>query len=155
MISNEIALCQWRASFAAVLFETDQARFRSRIADALSAIDARLQLAGKMETIERISIESAQRSLAALEREPLRMPHAPLEKSVTTIQSNASDAGVKRPQHDVGSHVRVALPSGEVVAAEIVVIFTASSRKNILVSFDKQFMRIDPEQILESMSAKA
>ena len=45
--------------------------------------------------------------------------------------------------------------SGEVVAAEIVVIFTASSRKNILVAFDNQFMRIGPEQILESMSARA
>ncbi len=43
----------------------------------------------------------------------------------------------------------------EVLAAEIVVIFTASSGKNILVSFDKRFLRIGPEQILGCMSAKA
>jgi hypothetical protein len=42
-----------------------------------------------------------------------------------------------------------------VVATEIVVIFTASSRKNILVSFDKRFLRIGPDQILGCMSAKA
>jgi hypothetical protein len=60
-----------------------------------------------------------------------------------------------RIRHSVGSRVRVTLPSGEVVAAEIVVIFSASAGKNILVSFDNRFMRIGPDQIVDSMSAKA
>lgn len=47
------------------------------------------------------------------------------------------------------------LPSGSVITAEIVVIFTASSGKNILVSFDKRFMRIGPEQILKCAGTKA
>ena len=152
---NSIALCQWRTSFAAVLFETDQVRFKSRIADALRAIDERLRSVGHIGSIELISMETAKRSLAALGREPLFVPAPRPEKTMTDARIDASDAGIERTQHAIGSHVRVALPSGEVVAAEIVVIFTAASGKNILVSFDKRFMRIGPEQILGSMSAKA
>jgi len=66
---NLIPLSQWRTSFAAVLLETDQVRLKSRITDAVHAIDERLQSVGEVGTIERISIEAAQRSLAALERE--------------------------------------------------------------------------------------
>jgi hypothetical protein len=152
---NSMALCQWRTSFAAVLFETDQVRFKSRIEDALAAIDERLQSVGEVGAIERISIETAQRSLAALEQEPLFVPRPRLQETVTAPQVNGAHGEVKPTQHDIGSHVRVTLPSGEVVAAEIVVIFTASSGKNILVSCDKRFTRIGPEQILDCISAKA
>lgn len=152
---NSIPLCEWRTSFAAVLFETDQARFKSRIADALRAIDERLHSAREVGTIERISIESAQRSLAELEREPFPVPGRRLEKTVTASGKSVSEAEAKRTLPDVGSRVRVTLPSGEVIAAEIVVIFSASAGKNILVSFDNRFMRIGPEQIVDSMSAKA
>jgi hypothetical protein len=152
---NSIALCQWRTSFAAVLFETDEVRFKSRIADALKAIDERLQSVGDLGAIEQISIESAQRTLAAMEREPFFVPKPEPEKVGIARGSNESGPEVKQVQHGIGSHVRVTLPSGEVVAAEIVVIFTASSGKNILVSFDKRFMRIGREQILGCMSAKA
>ena len=150
-----MSLCQWRTSFAAVLFETDEVRFRSRIADAVKAIDERVQSVGEVGTVERISIETARRSLALLKREPFFVPMPRLEKAVTDPRSNETETEVNRTQHGIGSHVRVSLPTGEVVAAEVVVIFTASSRKNILVSFDKRFMRIGPEQILGSMSAKA
>ena len=152
---NSIPLCEWRTSFAAVLFETDQVRYRSRIADALKAIDERLHSAGAVGSIERISIESAQRSLAELERESFPVPRPRPEKAVTAPGSSGSDAGAMRTRHSVGSRVRVTLPSGEVVAAEIVVIFSASAGKNILVSFDNRFMRIGPDQIVDSMSAKA
>jgi hypothetical protein len=152
---NSIALCQWRTSFADVLFETDQVLLKSRIADALRAIDERLQSLVEVGAVERISIEAAQRSLAALGQEPLIVPAPRSGKTVSPARIDASDAEVKPTQHAIGSHVRVTLPSGEVVAAEIVVIFTASSGKNILVSFDKRFARIGPEQILGCMSAKA
>jgi hypothetical protein len=151
---NSIPLCEWRTSFAAVLFECDQIRFKTRIADALRAIDERLKSAEEIGTVERISIESAQRSLATLEQEPFFVPGRKSTKTDTGAGSNASDAEVRLTQHVVGSHVQVTLPSG-VVSAEIVVIFTASSGKNILVSFDNRFMRIGPEQILDCMSAKA
>ena len=151
---NSLPLCEWRSSFAAVLFETDQIRFKSRIADALRAIDERMQAAG-IGSIERISIETAQRSLAAMEREPFLVAKLPPEKIVSGDEKSGADAEGKRTQHGVGSHVRVTLPSGEVVAAEIVVIFSASTGKNILVSFDKRFMRIGPEQIQDRMRAKA
>jgi hypothetical protein len=149
---NSIALCQWRTSFAAVLFETDEVRFKSRIADASKAIDERLQSVGEVGSIERISIEAARRSLASMEREPFFVPKPRPEKAVIAIRPGAE---AERIQDGIGSHVRVMLPSGEVVVAEIVVIFTASSRKNILVSLDKQFMRIGPEQILDCVGAKA
>ena len=51
--------------------------------------------------------------------------------------------------YGVGSRVRVILYSGEIVTAEIVVIFTASVRKKILVEFERRFVRVDPEQIIE------
>jgi hypothetical protein len=149
---NSIPLSQWRTSFAAVLFETDQVRLKSRIAEASRSIDQRLLSVREIGSVERMSIEVAQRSLAAMEREP---PRPRPEKTVISARSNGSDADVKRTQHGIGSHVRVTLPSGEMASAEIVVIFTASSRKNILVSIDKRFMRIGPEQILDCMSAKA
>jgi hypothetical protein len=152
---NSIALCRWRTSFAAVLFETDELRFKSRIADALRAIDERLQSVGQVGSIELISMETAKRSLAALEQEPPFVPTPRPEKTVPPARIDASGAEANPTQHAIGSHVRVALPSGEVVAAEIVVIFTASSGKNILVSFDKRFLRIGPDQILGCMSAIA
>jgi hypothetical protein len=52
-------------------------------------------------------------------------------------------------EYHVGSRVRVKLYSGDIVTAEIVVIFTASVRKNILVEFARKFERVDPEQIIE------
>jgi len=152
---NSIPLCAWRTSFAAVLFETDQSRRKSRITAALGAIDERLQLVGEVGTVEQKSIEAAQRSLEALEREP-EAPLAPelrLKNTTTAPRNDASGSEVRRCEYGIGSQVRVALPSAE-VKAEIVVI-TASSGKNILVSFDKRFMRIGPEQILGVMSAKA
>jgi hypothetical protein len=108
-----------------------------------------------MGLIERISIESARRSLAALEREPTRVLGPRLDRTIPATRCDEPDAEVKRTQHGIGSHVRVTLASGEVVAAEIVVVFTASSGKNILVSFDKRLVRIGPEQILDCMSSKA
>jgi hypothetical protein len=51
--------------------------------------------------------------------------------------------------YSAGSRVRVKLYSGDIVAAEIVVIFTASARKNILVEFANKFVRVDPERIIE------
>jgi hypothetical protein len=152
---NSIALSQWRTSFAAVLFETAEVRFKSRIADASKAIDERLRSVGEVGSVERISIEAARRSLASMDREPFFVSKLRPENAVIAKGSNGSGAEVKRIQDGIGSHVRVMLPSGDVVAAEIVVIFTASSGKNILVSFDKRFMRIGPEQILDRISAKA
>jgi hypothetical protein len=149
---NSIPLCQWRTSFAAVLFETDQVRLKSRIAEASRSIDQRLLSVREIGSVERMSIEMAQRSLAAMEREP---PRPRTAKTVISARSNGAGTDIKRTQHGIGSHVRVTLPSGEMASAEIVVIFTASSRKNILVSIDKRFMRIGPEQILDCMSAKA
>jgi hypothetical protein len=153
---NSIPLSHWRTSFAAVLFETDQSRRKSRITDALGAIDERLQGLGEVVTIERKSIEAAQRSLAALEREPEAsfVPGLRLEEAII-VKSGSSNLQVKPKQYAIGSHVCVTLPSGEVIAAEIVVIFTASSGKNILVAFGKRFLRIGPEQILDVMSVKA
>ena len=144
---NSLPLCEWRTSFAAVLFETDEGRFKSRIAEALRAIDERLHAAGVVGTIEQISIESAQRSLAAMEREPFLATRGRLEKTGSADEKSGSDGEIKRTEHGVGSHVRVTLTSGEVVAAEIVVIFTASTGNNILVSVGNRFIRIGPEQI--------
>lgn len=146
---NPILLSGWRTSFADVLFETDEVRFKSRIADTLRAIEERLQSVGEIGYIERISIESARRSLTVLEQEPFFVRKAQFEKTATATRSNESNPDVNRIQHSIGSHVRFTLPSGEVIAAEIVVILTASSGKNILVSLDKRFMRISPEEILE------
>jgi hypothetical protein len=152
---NSIALSEWRTSFAAVLFETVEVRFKSRIADASKAIDERLQSVSEVGSVERISIEAARRSLASMEREPFFASKLRPQKAVIAAGRNESSPEVKRIPHSVGSHVRFMLPSGDLVSAEIVVIFTASSGKNILVSFDKRFIRIAPEQILDSMSAKA
>jgi hypothetical protein len=152
---NSIKLCRWRTFFAAVLFETDEGQFKSRIAEASKAIDERLQLAGEIGSIERISIETAQRSLAALERKPSFASRLRTEKAVIFRGSDVPDAEVKRIRHGIGSHVRVRLPSGEPISGEIVVIFTASAGKNILVSFGNRLMRVGPEQILDCMSAKA
>lgn len=162
---NSLLLSQWRASFAAVPFETDQSLRGSELTDTLNAqlspslgaIDERLQSLSDMGTIERKSIEAAQRSLAALEREPGSrfVPGLRLENTATVAQNNPSDLQVKGTPYGIGSQVRVTLPSGDVVSAEIVVIFTASSRNNILVAFDKLFMRIGPEQILDVLSARA
>jgi hypothetical protein len=147
---NSIALSQWRTSFAAVLFETDIDRLKSRITDASRAIGERLQSLGEVKGIERISLEAAQRSLAALERGPESsfVPQAQWENSIPVAGSDSSALDVKRSRYDIGAQVRITLPSGAVTTAEIVVIFTASSRKNILVSFNQRFMRIGPEQIL-------
>ena len=90
-----------------------------------------------------------------MEREPFLVPRSQLEKALTAGRDKGSNADVKRTQHAIGSHVSVTLPSGKVVAAEIVVIFAGSCGKNLLVSFDKRFMRIGPEQILDCTSAKA
>jgi hypothetical protein len=152
---NSIALCEWRTFYAAVLFETDEARFESRITDALRTIDERLQSVGEMGSIERISIENAQRGLAAMEREPFFVSRPRPKKAVILTGSDVPDAEVKRTQYGIGAHVRVTLPSGELIAAEIVVIFTASTGKNILVSFDNHFTRIGTDQILDCISAKA
>lgn len=154
---NSIALSQWRTAFAAVLFETDKSQLKSRITDASRAISERLQSLGAWKGIERISLEAARRSLAALEQGPetsfVQEPR--LEKSMSKARSDSSELEVNRAQYGIGSQVRITLPSGAVTTAEIVVIFTASCRKNILVSFDKRFMRIGPEQILSCMGAKA
>jgi hypothetical protein len=147
---NSIALSQWRTSFAAVLFETDKSRLKSRITDARRAISERLQSLDAGEGVDRISLEAAQRSLAALERGPETsfVSEPQLNNSIPLAGNDSSDLQVKRARYDIGSQVRITLPSGAVVTAEIVVIFTASLRKNILVSFDKRFLRIGPEQIL-------
>jgi hypothetical protein len=55
--------------------------------------------------------------------------------------------------YNTGSRVRVKLSSGDIVTAEIVVIFTASVRKIILVEFARKFERVDPEQIIEVLSS--
>jgi hypothetical protein len=154
---NSFPLSQWRTSFASVLFETDQGRLKSRITDASGAIDERLRSLGGVGTIERKSIETAQRSLATFEREP-EAPFVPglrLENTTIVTRRNSSDMEAKRPQYGVGSQVRATLPSGEMIEGEIVVIFTASSGKNILVALGKRFERISPEQILEGISTKA
>jgi hypothetical protein len=147
---NSIALSQWRTSFAAVLFETDKSRLKSRITDASRAISERLQSLEAGEGVDRISLEAAQRSLAALERgqETSFVSEPQLNNSTPLAGNDSSDLKVKRARYDIGSQVRITLPSGAVVTAEIVVIFTASLRKNILVSFDKRFLRIGPEQIV-------
>jgi hypothetical protein len=147
---NSIALSQWRTSFAAVLFETDLDRLKSRITDASRAISERLQSLEAGEGVDRISLEAAQRSLAALERgqETSFVSEPQLNNSTPLAGNDSSDLQVKRARYDIGSQVRITLPSGAVVTAEIVVIFTASLRKNILVSFDKRFLRIGPEQIV-------
>ena len=88
---NSLPLCEWRTSFAAVLFETDEGRFKSRIAEALRAIDERLHAAGVVGTIEQISIESAQRSLAAMEREPFLATRGRLEKTGSADEKSGSD----------------------------------------------------------------
>jgi hypothetical protein len=154
---NSIALSQWRTSFAAVLFETDQLQLKSRIADASAAIGNRLLSLRDVDGVERVSLAAAQRSLTALELAPqtlsVRKPHA--DTAIPVTETRPSDLELDRPKYGIGSQVRFALPSGAVVKAEIVVIFTASSRKNILVSFDKQFLRISPEQILSYTTAKA
>ena len=95
---NSIPLCEWRTFFAAVLFETDQVRLKSRITDAVRAIDERLQSVGEARGIERISLEAARRSLAALEREPeaLFVPELRLEKPIT-VTSDSSAVEEKRP----------------------------------------------------------
>jgi DNA-binding transcriptional regulator YhcF (GntR family) len=79
---NSIALCQWRTCFADVLFETDEVRFKSRIAEASKAINERLQSVGEIGSIERISMETATRSLAELEREPFFVSRPRPEKAV-------------------------------------------------------------------------
>ena len=152
---NSIALCEWRTFYADVLFETDEARYKSRIADALEAIDERLRSVAEMGSIERISIENAQRSLAAMEREPFFVSRPRPTKAIVVAVSEVADTEVKRTQYGIGAHVRVTLPSGELNAAEIVVIFTASTGKNILVSFDNHFTRIGPDQILDCTGMKA
>jgi hypothetical protein len=48
----------------------------------------------------------------------------------------------------IGSRVRVKLYNGQIVEAEIVVIFTASVGKNILVASPGKFVRVSPEQII-------
>jgi hypothetical protein len=147
---NSIALSQWRTLFAAVLFETDKRRLKSRITDASRAISERLQSLEAGEGVDRVSLEAAKRSLAVLERGPETSfaPVPQLDNSIPLAGNNSSDLQVKPARYDIGSQVRITLPSGAVVAAEIVVIFTASLRKNIMVSFDKRFLRIGPEQIL-------
>jgi hypothetical protein len=55
--------------------------------------------------------------------------------------------------YSVGSRVLVKLYSGDIVIAEIVVIFTASVRKKILVEFARKFERVDPDQIIEVLSS--
>src|SRR6185437_7883730 len=113
---NSIPLSEWRTCFAAVLFEADQTRFKSRIADALRAIDERLKSAEQIGTIERISIESAQRSLAEMEREPLVAPRRRVEKTVTANGKDGPVAEREGTRPGVGSRVRVTLPSGQAVA---------------------------------------
>jgi hypothetical protein len=78
----------------------------------------------------------------------LFVPVPQLDNSIPLARNNSSDLQVKLARYDIGSKVRITLPSGAVTTAEIVVIFTASSRKNILVSFDKRFLRIGLEQIV-------
>jgi hypothetical protein len=63
---NSIPLSAWRTAYASALFETEQARMLSRIAEARSAIDERLQSPSEIGEIERKSIEAAQKGLAAL-----------------------------------------------------------------------------------------
>jgi hypothetical protein len=102
-----------RTCFAAVLFEKDQDRFGSRIAEASRAIDERLQSAAEVGSIERISIETAQRSLAAMEREPFSAPRRRVEQTVTADEKSGADDGIKPALHDVGSRVRFTMPSGK------------------------------------------
>jgi hypothetical protein len=52
-------------------------------------------------------------------------------------------------EYGIGSRVRVKLCAGDIVTAEILVIFTASVKK-ILVEFAKKFMRVDPSRSLKS-----
>jgi hypothetical protein len=147
---NSIGLSQWRTSFAAVLFETDKSRLKSRITDASRGISERLQSLEAGEGVDRISLEAARRSLAELERltETSFVLVPQLDNSIPLAGNNSLDLQVKPARYDIGSHVRITLPSGAMVTAEIVVIFTASVRKNIMVSFDKRFLRIGPEQIV-------
>jgi hypothetical protein len=145
---NSITLSQWRTSFAAVLFETDKSRLKSRITDATRAIYERLQSLEAGKGVDRVSLEAAKRSLAVLERETSFVSEPQLNNSTPLAGNDSSDLQVRRARYDIGSQVRITLPSGAAVTAEIVVIFTASLRKNILVSFDKRFLRIGPEQIL-------
>jgi hypothetical protein len=57
--------------------------------------------------------------------------------------------GKTNMEYSVGSRVQVKLQSGDIIIAEIVVIFTASVRKKILVEFVRKLERVDPEQIIE------
>jgi hypothetical protein len=75
-----------------------------------------------------------------------------------TVLARVRDGSETEPQstgnmeYSVGTRVLVRLYSGDIVGAEIVVIFTASSGKNILVAIANKFMRIDSQQITEIVS---
>jgi hypothetical protein len=64
---NTIPLSAWRTAYAAALFETDRVQLPSRIAEARSILDARLQAPVEIGNIEHQSIAAAQRNLAELE----------------------------------------------------------------------------------------
>jgi hypothetical protein len=87
---NSVPLSQWRTSFAAVLFETDKSQIRSRITDALAAIDERLRSVAEVGGVERKSIEIAQRSLASMARglETSSAPEPKLEKADSELEAS-------------------------------------------------------------------
>jgi hypothetical protein len=102
------------------------------------------------DAIERISIEAARKGLAAMEGGPSSRK-LPKSKSVTVAATNPAQ---KNSYPEVGSYVRVALVRSEVVDAEVFAIFSAATRKPVLVSFGKQFARIDLQQIWTNHNSK-
>jgi hypothetical protein len=76
------------------------------------------------------------------------MPKPPICPDPMHASDNLSSEQSIHMDYGIGSRVRVKLCAGDIVTAEILVIFTASVKK-ILVEFAKKFMRVDPEQIIE------
>jgi hypothetical protein len=134
---NTIPLSEWRTAYASALFEPECGPWQARVKEALEKINERVRTLPQHETIERMSIEAARKSLAVLKCKP--------------VSSNPpkSKPEVKKVVPEVGSRIRVELLPAEVVEAEVVAIFTAATRKPYLISFGSKFARVDLQQIVE------
>lgn len=147
---NTLPLSEWRSAYAAALFENECGHWQAKIKEANAEIEERVLTLSQHDAIERISLEAAQKALAAMECGPVSKKLSkskPEVKSAVNVSVAAIDPLTKNSYPTVGSHVRVSLRSSQIVEAEVVAIFSAAGRKPILLSFENKFARVDPQQI--------
>jgi hypothetical protein len=63
---NTIPLSEWRTAYASALFARECGPWQERVKEAFEKIDESVQTLSQQETIERMSIEAARKSLAVL-----------------------------------------------------------------------------------------